>query len=79
MFLGMQDFNFAQPNQQPDGASDKRSAFWCRRNRVQIPSRSNIPDVVNDSPPLQPWCVALRKAAEMGTDHSWHPKVIKRV
>jgi len=38
-------------------------------------SRSNIPHVANDSPPLQPLkCGPWRKAAKMVTANSWHPK-----
>jgi len=31
--------------------------FWCRRNGVQTPSRSNLPHVANNSPLLRPWYV----------------------
>jgi len=30
------------------------SKFWCGRYGVQIPSRSNLPLVDNDLPPLRP-------------------------
>jgi len=34
-----------------------------------------VQEVWGDSPLLQPWlCGPWRKAAEMGTAHSWHPK-----
>jgi len=33
--------------------------FWCERYGVQIPSRSNLTNVANDSPPLQSWCVVI--------------------
>jgi len=62
--------------------SGKASAFWCGRYEVNIPSRSNLPHVANDSPPLQPWW-SWRKAAEMGTAvHSWvvtPERVLKRI
>jgi len=55
------------------GTSNRSTTRW--RYGVQIPSRSNLLHVAHDSPPLQPWlCGPWRKAAEMGTAHSWHPK-----
>jgi len=44
--------------------------FWCGRYGVQISSRTNLPHIANDSPPLQPClCGPWRKAAEMNTAH----------
>jgi len=44
----------------------------CGRYGVQIPSRSNLPLVANDSPSLRPLlCRPWHKAAELGIAHSW--------
>jgi len=52
--------------------------FWCGRYRVQIPCRSNLPHVANDSPQMQRsllsflMCGPWRKATELDTAHPWH-------
>jgi len=53
-------YNITIAGNRPDSTSGKTFAL--------------VPHVANDSPPLQPWLYGpWRKAAEMGTSHSWHP------
>jgi len=52
-----------------------RRLLLIREVWVQLPSRTNLSHVANDSPPLLPWwCRPWRKTVELGTAHSRHPK-----